>query len=321
MSKQLSFTDLEQTSKKKQTRREIFLAEMDKVMPWDKLEAAIDSFYPKAGNGRRPYPLSSMLRIYCLQQWYALSDPAMEESLYEIASMRRFAQINIDTVPDETTLLNFRHLLEKNQLTEALFHTINQYLAAKGLALKQGTIVDATLINAPSSTKNAKGERDPDMHQTKKGNQWYFGMKVHIGVDSASGLVHSASVTAANVHDSQALPDLLHGQETRLYGDSAYRGKKPRAQLKALAPAAHDFTNRRAYKNRPLTEADRQTNRRKSAVRAKVEHVFRPLKTLWGFAKVRYRGLAKNANRVFAMLALINLCKWGRPLKGAVRPA
>lgn len=170
MSKQLSFTDLEQTSKKKQTRREIFLAEMDKVMPWDKLEAAIDPFYPKAGNGRRPYPLSSMLRIYCLQQWYALSDPAMEESLYEIASMRRFAQINIDTVPDETTLLNFRHLLEKNQLTEALFHTINQYLAAKGLALKQGTIVDATLINAPSSTKNAKGERDPDMHQTKKGN-------------------------------------------------------------------------------------------------------------------------------------------------------
>ncbi len=182
-------------------------------------------------------------------------------------------------------------------------------------------IVDATLIAAPPSTKNAEGKRDPEMHQSKKGNQWHFGMKLHIGVDSQSGLIHSASVTAGNVHDSKELPNLLHGGETRLYGDSAYRGKKLREQIKGIAPRAKDFTNKPAARSRPLTDADRQTNRRKSSVRSKVEHPFLTLKRLWGFAKVRYRGLAKNANRAFAMLALINLSKWGRPLTGQVRPA
>jgi IS5 family transposase len=184
-----------------------------------------------------------------------------------------------------------------------------------------GTIVDATLIAAPPSTKNEQHSRDPQMHQSKKGQQWHFGMKLHIAVDTGSGLVHSASVTAGNVHDSQELPNLLHGQERRLYGDSAYRGEKQRERLKQIAPKARDFTNKRAHKNRPLSEADKQANRRKSAVRAIVEHPYHTLKRLWGFAKVRYRGLARNANRAYAMLALINLSKWGRPLTGEVRAA
>lgn len=218
MRQQMTFTDLEQSAKKKQTRREVFLAEMDQVMSWAELEAVIEPVYPKPGNGRRPYPLSTMLRIHCLQQWYGLSDPAMEESLYEIASMRHFANVGIDTIPDETTLLNFRHLLEKHQLATALFETINRHLSAKGLMLRQGTIVDATLIHAPSSTKNANGERDPEMHQTKKGNQWYFGMKAHIGVDAQSGLVHHVEGTAANVADIVMVDKLLHG------GDAGFTG-------------------------------------------------------------------------------------------------
>jgi IS5 family transposase len=224
-------------------------------------------------------------------------------------------------VPDATTLLNFRHRLEQHQIGAGLFAKVGELLLANGMKLSGGTIVDATLIAAPPSTKNEEQSRDPEMHQSKKGKQWYFGMKVHIGADSDTGLVHSASVTAGNVHDSQELPNLLHGQERRLYGDSAYRGEKQRERLKEIAPQACDFTNKRAYKNRPLSEADKQTNRRKSAVRSKVEHPFLTLKRLWGFAKTRYRGLAKNANRVFAMLALINVSKWGRPLRGEVRPA
>jgi IS5 family transposase len=194
-------------------------------------------------------------------------------------------------------------------------------LLANGMKLSGGTIVDATLIAAPPSTKNQEKSRDPEMHQTKKGNEWHFGMKLHIGADSQTGLVHSASVTAANVHDSHQVPKLLHGEETRFYGDSAYRGKAQRERLKGIAPKAKDFTNKRAYRNCPLTEADKETNRRKSSVRSKVEHPFLTLKRLWGFAKVRYRGLAKNANRAFAMLAMLNINKWGRPLTGEVRPA
>ena len=198
---------------------------------------------------------------------------------------------------------------------------MGELLLANGMKLSGGTIVDATLIAAPASTKNQEQSRDPEMHQSKKGNQWYFGMKLHIGVDSQSGLVHSASVSAGNVHDSQELPNLLHGEETRLYGDSAYRGEKQRERLKDIAPQAKDFTNKRAHKNRKLSDADKQTNRRKSAVRSKVEHPFLTLKRIWGFAKARYRGLAKNANRAYAMLALINVSKWGRPLTGEVSPA
>ena len=236
---------------------------------------------------------------------------------------REFCRIDLgrERVPDATTLLHFRHLLEANNLGAALFAKVGELLLANGMKLSGGTIVDATLIAAPPSTKNKDKSRDPEMHQVKKANEWHFGMKLHIGADSKTGLVHSASVTAANVHDSHQVPNLLHGQETRFYGDSAYRGKAQRERLKEIAPKAKDFTNKRAYRNHPLTDADKATNRRKSSVRSKIEHPFLTLKRLWGFAKVRYRGLAKNANRAFAMLAMLNINKWGRPLTGEVRPA
>jgi IS5 family transposase len=305
------------------TRKAEFLARMEALVPWAQFCALIEPYYPKAGNGRPPVGLERMLRMYLVANWFNLGDEACEDALYDIPAFRDFCRIDLgrERVPDATTLLNFRHLLEKHQIGAALFAKVGELLLAKGMKLSGGTIVDATLIAAPASTKNQEQSRDPEMHQSKKGNQWYFGMKVHIGVDSDTGLVHSASVTAGNVHDSQELPNLLHGQETRLYGDSAYRGKEQRKRLKDIAPKARDFTNKRAYKNRPLTEADKQTNRRKSSVRSKVEHAFLTLKRIWGFAKARYRGLAKNANRAFAMLALINVSKWGRPLRAEVRPA
>ena len=304
------------------TRKADFLARMEALVPWVEFCALIEPYYPKAGGGRPPRGLERMLRMYCVAIWFNLGDEACEDALYDIAAFRDFCGIDLgrERVPDATTLLNFRHLLEEHRIGAVLFAKIGELLLANGMKLSGGTIVDATLIAAPPSTKNAAGERDPEMHQSKKGNQWHFGMKLHIGVDSQSGLIHSASITAGNVHDSQELPNLLHGGETRLYGDSAYRGEKQRKQLKDIAPRAKDFTNKRAYRSRPLTEADKETNRRKSSVRSKVEHPFLTLKRIWGFAKVRYRGLAKNANRAFAMLALINLSKWGRPLTGQLRP-
>jgi IS5 family transposase len=305
------------------TRKAEFLARMQVLVPWAQFCALIEPHYPKAGNGRPPIGLERMLRMYFIANWFNLADEACEDALYDVPAFRDFCGIDLgrERVPDATTLLNFRHLLEQHRIGAALFATIGELLQANGMKLSGGTIVDATLIAAPPSTKNAAGERDPQMHQSKKGNQWHFGMKLHIGVDSQSGLIHSASVTSGNVHDSQELPNLLHGGETRLYGDSAYRGEKQRGRLKDIAPRAKDFTNKRAYRSRPLSEAGKETNRRKSRVRSKVEHPFLTLKRLWGFAKVRYRGLAKNANRAFAMLALINLSKWGRPLAGQVRPA
>src|SRR3954469_17557752 len=305
------------------TRKAEFLARMEMLVPWAHFCALIEPHYPKAGNGRPPVRLERMLRMYCIANWFNLGDEACEDALYDVAAFRDFCRIDLgrERVPDATTLLQFRHLIEAHQIGAALFATIGELLQANGMKLCGGTIVDATLIAAPTSTKNAAGERDPEMHQSKKGNQWHFGMKLHIGVDSHSGLVHSASVTAGNVHDSQELPNLLHGQERRLYGDSAYRGEKQRERLRQIAPKAKDFTNKRAYKNRPLSDGDKQTNRRKSAVRSKVEHPFLTFKRLWGFAKARYRGLAKNANRAYAMLALLNVSKWGRPLTGEVRSA
>jgi len=304
------------------TRKAEFLARMEGLMPWAEFCALIEPFYPKAGNGRPPVGLERMLRMYCVANWFNLSDIACEDALYDVPVFREFCRIDLgrERVPDATTLLNFRHLLEAHHLGAALFAKVGELLMANGMRLSGGTIVDATLIAAPPSTKNKDKSRDPEMHQTKKGNEWHFGMKLHIGADSKTGLVHSASVTAANVHDSHEVPNLLHGKETRVYGDSAYRGKAQRERLKIIAPKANDFTNKRAYKNRPLTEADKATNRRKSSVRSKVEHPFLTLKRLWGFAKVRYRGLAKNANRAFAMLAMLNINKWGRPFTGAVRP-
>ncbi len=291
-------------------------------MPWAEFCALIEPHYPKAGNGRPPVGLERMLRMYCVANWFNLSDEACEDALYDVPVFPEFCRIDLgrERVPDATILLNFRHLLEAHNLGAPLFAKIGELLLANGMKLSGGTIVDATLIAAPPSLKNEEKSRDPEMHQTKKGNQWHFGMKVHSGADSQTGLVHSASVTAANVHDSHEVANLLHGEETRFYGDRAYRGKDQRERLKTLAPRAKDFTNQRAYTNRPLSEADKATNRRKSSVRSKVEHAFLTLKRLWGFAKVRYRGLAKNANRAFAMLAMLNVSKWGRALTAEVRP-
>ena len=309
--------------RRRTTRRTQFLIQMQQIIPWTNLCAL---FEPHCGQGQTSASTTGverMLRMYLVANWFNLADEACEDALYDIAAFRDFCRIDLgrERVPDATTLLNFRHLLEAHKIGAALFAKVGELLLASGMKLCGGTIVDATLIAAPPSTKNRDQSRDPEMHQSKKGNEWHFGMKLHIGVDSQSGLVHSASVTAGNVHDSQELPNLLRGSETRLYGDSAYRGEKPRERLKQIAPRAKDFTNKRAYRNRPLSDADKQTNRRKSSVRAKVEHPFLTLKRIWGFAKVRYRGLAKNANRALAMLAMINLNKWGRPLAGEMRPA
>ena len=302
----------------KTTRKAAFLARMDKLMPWTALQELIEPRYPRAGNGRPPRALSTKLRMYCVASWFNLTDEACEDALYDIIAFRDFCRVDLGRVgvPDATTLLNFRHLLEKHDLGSAIFAKVGELLQANGLKLCGGTIVDATIIAAPSSAKNQDKARDPEMHQTYKAGQWYFGMKAHIGVDSATGLVHSASVTAANEHDSQQLGNLLHGNETRLYGDRAYRGQKD--TLKAKSAKARDFTNKRAYRNTPLNERDKEINTTKSRVRAKVEHPFLTLKRIWGFAKVRYRGLANNANRTFAMLALINIDKWGKPL-GVIR--
>jgi IS5 family transposase len=245
--------------------------------------------------------------MYFLQHWFNLSDPAVEEALYDSNAMRAFVGIDLgqERVPDETTVCKFRHLLEKHRLGKRIFRAVNAHLARSGMMVGRGTIVDATIIHAPSSTKNKDEKRDPEMHSTQKGNQWYFGMKAHIGVDSKNGLVHAMVATGANVHDSQPLAQLLHGNETRVWGDSAYTGQ--RAVIDKRAPGAKDFTNKRARRNRPLTDAQKATNRTKSRVRAKVEHPFCVIKRLWGFTKVRYRGLAKNANRLFVAFALSNL--------------
>jgi transposase, IS5 family len=314
MIKQTSFSVSGFSTTSRTTRKQVFLAKMDKLMPWAAIEALIEPHYPKAGNGRPPKALSQMLRMYCIANWYNLADEACEEALYDTACLREFCGIDLgpQNVPDATTLLGFRHLLERHQLGAAIFAQIGQLLQDNGLQLSGGTLVDATIIAAPSSTKNQAKQRDGQMHSTRKGGQYHFGMKVHTGVDSKSGLVHSASVTAANVHDSQQLEHLLHGQEGRVYGDSAYTGQKH--IIKECAPQAKDYTQKRAWRNKALSEQEIKSNRRKSSVRAKVEHPFLTLKRIWGFAKVRYRGLEKNANRAFAMLAMYNVQKWGKPL-------
>ena len=291
----------------KTTRRAAFLAEMDRVVPWSALCALIEPVYPKAGNGRPPIGLERMLRIYFLQNWFNLSDPAVEEALYDSLSMRNFVGIDLgrEGAPDETTVCKFRHLLEAHDLGKQVFEEVGRHLQANGMKVSTGTIVDATIINAPSSTKNREGKRDPEMHQTKKGNQWYFGMKAHIGVDSQTKLIHSVVATAANVHDKHPIPQLLHGNEKRVYGDSAYASQK--ALIRQAAPKAKDFTHQKASRHKPLTEREHEKNRSKSQVRAKVEHAFLVIKRVFGFAKVSYRGLQKNGNRLFVVAALANL--------------
>jgi len=301
---QSSFSDLEYQSKKKTTCKEKFLSEMDAILPWKLLLKPLRKPYPKVGNGRPPMALETMLRIYFMQQWYQLSDPAMEDSLYDIEAMRRFAQVTLDSIPDESTILRFRHFLEKHELTKKLFQVTEQYMSDQGLILSEGTIVDASIISAPSSTKNKDRQRDPDMKQTKKGNQWYFGMKTHIGTDT-QGRVHSIVVTDASVHDSVVVDDLIHGEETVLYGDKAYA-----SQARKEASEAQGVTwriNRKAKRGKKLNCADRSFNRKSNRTRARVEHAFGVVKHLWGYRKVRYKGLEKNAAQVFTLFSLSNL--------------
>ena len=322
---QISFADAEYAGKRKKTRREVFLEEMELVVPWKVLLKIIEPHYPVAGRGRRPYALESMLRVHLMQNWFALSDPAMEEALYEIASLRTFAHLKLtEAIPDETTILNFRHMLEANDLAEEILKVVNALLARKGLLLKRGSIVDATIIAAPSSTKNADGERDPEMHQTKKGNQWFFGMKAHIGVDAESGLVHSVTTTAANEADVEQVADLLHGKEEQVWADSGYRGAHSRVDRENLQwhIAARPSDIAKLPEGRAKTKVQK-TEHRKASVRAKVEHPFREIKRQFGLVKVRFKGLAKNTAHVVTLFALSNLWMVRKQLMamtGVVRP-
>ena len=307
---QSTFADLEYEGKKRKTRRERFLERMEGLIPWEELEERIRAFYPKAGRGRRPYELSTMLRIHCVQLFYNLSDPGMEDMLYEVESVRRFTGLRLSgPLPDETTILNFRHLLEKHGLGTGLFEEINRHLESQGLRLQEGTIVDASIIAAPSSTKNRSKERDPEMHQTKKGNEWHFGMKVHIGVDSQTGVVHSVSTTPANVHDVTETPRLLHGGETRVWGDAGYQGVHKRPENRGLEVEWQ--VAMRPGKRRKLEPGSDEAvaEKRKASVRAKVEHPFLYIKRHFGYGKVRYRGLAKNTQRLMTLLGFANLMR------------
>ena len=305
---QMSFGDAEYAAKKKTTRREVFLAEMDKVVPWDSLLKVIEPFYPVAGRGRHPYPVATMLRVHLMQNWFGLSDPAMEEALYEISSMRKFARLTLQAIPDETTILNFRRLIEANELAPMIFDRVNALLIRKGLMLKRGSIVDATIIAAPSSTKNADGTRDPQMHQTRKGNQWYFGMKAHIGVDTDSGLVHTVVTTAANEADVEVVDELLHGKETTVHADAGYTGADKRVVRKNLTwKIATKRGTLKAMPDGKHKDGLQAIEKAKARIRARVEHPFRVLKQQFGYAKVRFRGLAKNTVQVLTLFALSNL--------------
>lgn len=309
MPKQPVIPGLQDAVKKKVTRREQFLSEMDRVVPRGRLLALIAPHYPKAGpkGGRPPMPLETMLRVYFLQNWYALSDPMAEETLYDSEAMRGFAGIELgdDRIPDETTILNFRHLLERNGLTEAIFAEVNAHLADKGISLRSGTLVDATIIDAPSSTKNKAGARDPEMSSTKKGNDWYFGMKAHIGVDVESGVTHSLETSTAKLHDSQVWDELLHGEETSVWADKAYVS----AEREAAFNGRGKFWGvmRKVPKGAPLHPLDERINRIIAMVRARVEHPYRVIKRQFGHVKTRYRGLAKNRAQLFTLFALGNL--------------
>ena len=319
MDGQLSFATLDYAGKKKRTKRDAFLAEMAAAVPWSVLEAVIAPHYPKEGpqGGRRAFPIAVMLRIYCLQQWYNLSDPGAEEALYDIQSMRAFCNLELgrDPIPDETTILNFRHLLEAHELTKTVFEAVAEYLEARGALLRGGTIVDATLIAASPSTKNEAGKRDPQMHSSKKGNQWYFGMKAHVGVDASSGLVHTAGVTSGNVHDAKVMDRLVRDDDTAVYGDKGYASdaKKRAAEATGVLWAVKE----KAKPGGRLTARQRARNRRVGKVRAKVEHVFRVIKCQFGYRKVRYRGIANNGAQVFSLLALANLYLARRTLASA----
>lgn len=307
--KQMTFSELDYLSKRKTTKKERFLSEMEAVVPFERLLSVIEPFYPKARSkgGRPAKPLAMMLRVYLLQNWFGYSDPGMEEALYDIAALRRFAGLNLaDTeIPDETTILNFRRLLETHALTDTLFAEINGYLSAQGLTLKSGTIVDATIIHAPSSTKNQDKARDPEMSSTHKHGQWYFGMKAHIGVDADSGAVHTVEGTTASVHDSKKLEACLHGEEEGVLGDSAY-GSKEKAEALAQKGTLL-LTPIKAKPGRKLHDLEKQANRLIASPRSKVEHMFRIVKCQFGYRKTRYRGLAKNLAQLKTLFGLANL--------------
>ncbi|MEA3208013.1 MAG: transposase, family [Chthoniobacter sp.] len=314
MEKQMSFAQAEYAGKKKVTRRERFLEEMEQLVPWARLVTVIEPYYPKGTRGRPPIGIERMLRIYFLQQWYALADEALEDAIYDSQAMRTFAGIDlsVEAVPDATTLLNFRHLLEAHDLPQQIFAEVGALLSERKLLMREGTIVDATIIAAPSSTKNARKERDPEMHQTKKGNQWYFGMKAHIGVDAQSGLVHSVSGTAANVADIAQTHALLHGEEQEAYADAGYLGIEKREKITIQCPDLEWHVAAKRGKVKALAEGrvkelTVQLERLKAQVRARVEHPFHIIKNLFRYRKTRYRGLAKNTAQLHTLFALANL--------------
>ncbi|PNG48732.1 Transposase DDE domain protein (plasmid) [Variovorax sp. WDL1] len=309
---QRSFASAEYAMKKKRTRREKFLADMERVVPWARLIAVIEPLYPTSGRvGRQPIGVPRMLRMYCLQQWYGLADEALEDALYDSQALRDFVGIDLsrESVPDATTLLKFRRLLLDNDLTKALFDEINAHLAEQGLLMRAGTIVDATIIAAPSSTKNEGNTRDPEMHQTKKGNAWHFGMKAHVGVDAQSGLVHTVVGTAANVNDVTQAGALLHGEETVAFGDAGYRGvdKREEAQGPQWHVAMQPGKRRQLDPKRKWARLLEKAEQLKASIRAKVEHPFHVIKNLFRHRKTRYKGLAKNEAQLFSLFGLANL--------------
>ncbi len=314
MTHQTSFSQAEFADKKKITRREKFLARMEEIIPWSALLAVVEPFYPKGERGRPPIGLERMLRVYFLQQWYGLADEAIEDAIYDSQAMRGFARIDLaaDGVPDATTLLKFRRLLETNDLCKGIFQAINTDLAIRGLMMREGTLVDATLLAAPPSTKNKEKKRDPEMHQTRKGNQWYFGMKAHIGADRDSKLVHTVVVTAANVADITKTAELLHGQETQVHADAGYTGVAKREEITALKRTIDwQIAGKRGQIKKkeegPEKERLKAIEKAKASVRAFVEHPFHIIKNIFRHRKVRYRGLAKNGHQLYTLFGLANL--------------
>lgn len=320
--KQLSFASLNFENKKVTTKREKFLNEMEQTVPWKRLLILVEPYYPKAGKGRRPVPMETMLRIYFLQQWYALSDPGAEEALYDMESMRRFARLDLtsDAIPDESTILNFRRLIETHNLSVAIFEDINAYLVDKGIRISKGSMVDATIITAPSSTQNQKKQRDPEMHSTRKNNQFYFGMKIHIGTDVNSNAIHSATVTAANVADIDELPNLLREEDKVVLGDAGYNSDAYKRGARSLGMTWKVNDKRKPKhtksKRTNLSPGQKKRNRKNSSIRARVEHCFWILKCQFGFRKVRYKGLDKNRVQVFSLLGLANLYRFRKQLAG-----
>jgi IS5 family transposase len=318
---QKSFSDLEYAAKKKLTRRDRFLAKIDSVTPWSKLHELIEPHYPKVeGAGRPPIGLARMLRMYVAQQCFGLSDEGIEDAIYDSQAIRAFVGIDLnrESAPDATTLLKFRRLLEKHELTRMIFETINEHLAAQGLMMREGTIVDATLIAASPSTKNKDKKRDPEMHQSKKGNDWHFGLKAHIGVDSASGLVHTVIGTAGNVSDVTQAHALLHGDEVAAMGDAGYQGVEKREENRGKNVTWHVAMKRSKRKALPNNKLGRMTEKLehlKASVRAKVEHPFHVVKNLFRHRKARYRGLAKNTAQLFTLFGFANLVLAGRQFR------